>query len=138
MNVTSFKVSVSRTYRNKDGYKVGGYRLNQSFKTETHTPTSFVEKVIKEGWPYTMVHLKRSPEETGAIARGVKTTKHKENFVSSQLITGDDDGKKQSGAIEFWQKDSFFSQYGFLNVESVNSVPGVREKCHPTILFENQ
>lgn len=130
----TFQVDVSRSYRNKEGYEAGGYRLNMSFKTETHTPESFIEKVIKQGWPFTMVHQKRSPQETGAAARGVKTPKHTENFVSSQLLTGDDDSAAP-GVVDWWLADAFFSRYGWLFVESVNSKPGA-EKGHAMFLLD--
>ena len=131
----SFQVDVCRMYRNKEGYDVSGYKLNTSFMTETHTPESFLETVVKEGYPYTMAHLKRSPQETGAAARGVLTPKHIENFVSSQLLTGDDD-RQTADVVNFWCHDAFFSQYGFAFVESVNSQPGA-EKGHPTLLFDH-
>lgn len=131
-----FHVDVSRTYHNKTGYKAGGYKLNSSFKTETHTPESFRETVIKEGWPYTMVHQKRSPEETGAAARGVKTAKHRENFISRQELTADDDSQTP-GVVDFWLNDPFFARYGWAFVESVNSRPGVAEKGHPTLIFDH-
>jgi hypothetical protein len=131
----TFQVDVSRTYRNKTGYKAGGYKLNSSFKTETHTSESFRETVIKQGWPYTMVHQKRSPQETGAAARGVKTAKHRENFISRQELTADDDGKV-AGVIDFWLHDPFFARYGWAFVESVNSIPGQAEKGHPTLIFD--
>jgi hypothetical protein len=136
MTKLTFQVDVSRTYRNKTGYKVGGYRLNSSFKTEIHTSESFRETVIKEGWPYTMVHLKRSPQETGAAARGVKTAKHRENFISRQELTADDDSKGP-GVIDFWLHDPFFARYGWAFVESVNSRPGMAEKGHPTLIFDH-
>ena len=131
----TFQMDVSRTYCNKTGYKAGGYKLNTSFETETHTPESFMETVIKQGWPYTMVHLKRSPQETGAAARGVKTSKHRENFISRQELTADDDSK-EPGVIDFWLHDSFFVRYGWAFVESVNSQPGMAEKGHPTLIFD--
>lgn len=131
----TFQVDVSRTYRNKEGYDAGGYKLNVSFRTESHTGASFIDDVIRQGWPYTMVHLKRSPEETGAAARKVVTPKHIENFVSSQLLTGDDDSKLP-GVIDWWWRDPFFSRYGWFFAESVNSVSGEAEKGHPTLLFD--
>jgi hypothetical protein len=131
----TFQVDVSRTYRNKTGYKAGGYKLNSSFKTETHTPESFRETVIKQGWPYTMVHHKRSPQETGAAARGVKTAKHRENFISRQELTADDDSQAP-GVIDFWLHDPFFARNGWAFVESVNSRPGIAEKGHPTLIFD--
>lgn len=129
-----FEIDVSRTYRNKTGYEVGGYKLNNSFKTERLTGAAFIDQVIREGWPYTMAFQKRDPQETGAAARRVKTAKHIENFVSSQLLTGDDDSGA-AGVVEFWLSDPFFSRYGWLFVESVNSQPGA-EKGHPTLLFD--
>lgn len=131
----TFQVDVSRTYRNKEGYDAGGYKLNISFQTESHTGASFIDDVIQQGWPYTMVHQKRSPEETGAAARKVVTPKHIENFVSSQLLTGDDDSKTP-GVIDWWWRDPFFSRYGWFFAESVNSVTGEAEKGHPTLLFD--
>lgn len=132
----TFELAVSRTYRNKEGYQAGkGYKLNTSFQTEAHTPESFIEQVVNPGWPYTMVHLKRSPQETGAAARGVTTPKHTENFISRQELTGDDDSEAP-GVVEFWLNDPFFSQHGFAFVESVNSIPGEAEKGHPTIIFD--
>lgn len=131
----TFQIDVSRTYRNKEGYAAGGYKLNTSFETETHTPETFLSDVVAEGWPYTMAHLKRSPEETGAAARDVSTPKHIENFTSRQELTLDDDGRA-AGSIAFWLTDPFFSRYGFAFVESVNSVPGTKEKGHPTIIFD--
>lgn len=136
MDELTFQVDVSRTYRNKTGYKAGGYKLNSSFETETHTPESFLETVIKEGWPYTMVHWKRSPQETGAAARGVKTAKHHENFISRQELTADDDSQTP-GVINFWLHDPFFARYGWAFVESVNSRPGIAEKGHPTLIFDH-
>lgn len=130
-----FKIDVSRVYKNKDGYTAGGYKLNTSFKTEGHTPESFVETVVKEGWPYTMHHAKRSPATTGADQRGVTTPKHTENFLSMQILTFDDDTKTQ-GVVNGWLNDSFFSQYGFAFIESVNSVAGEAEKGHPTIILD--
>ncbi len=132
--MTTFQIDVSRTYKNKEGYKAGGYRLNTSFETEWHTPGSFTETVVKEGWPYTMVHQKRPPEETGAAARGVTTPKHLENFISRQELTADDDSAAP-GVIEFWLNDEWFSEYGYAFVESVNSRPEA-EKGHPTIIFD--
>jgi hypothetical protein len=82
-----------------------------------------------------MVHLKRSPQETGAAARGVKTAKHKENFISRQELTADDDSKAP-GVIDFWLHDPFFARYGWAFVESVNSRPGLAEKGHPTLIFD--
>lgn len=132
----TFQIDVSRTYRNKEGYQVGGYKLNTSFQTETHNPKTFIEQVVKPGWPYTMVHLKRSPKETGAAARGVSTPKHVENFVSRQELTGDDDSKAP-GVVEFWRNDDpWFKANGFAFVESVNSIPGEAEKGHPTIILD--
>lgn len=137
MSAITFQVDVSRTYRNKEGYKVGPGRLNTSFKTEPHTPESFLDSVIRQGWPYTMVHLKRSPQETGAAARNVKTPKHTENFISRQDLTGDIDNKQaRPGVIAQWLHDSFFRQYGWAFVESVNSIPGQVEKGHPTLIFD--
>lgn len=130
----TFEVDVSRTYRNKEGYEASGYKVNTSFVTESHTPGSFIETVIKEGWPYTMAHDKRSPEETGAAARGVTTPKHTENFRSAQLLTFDDDSR-EAGVVDWWLADPFFSKHGWLFVESVNSRPG-KEKGHPTILLD--
>jgi hypothetical protein len=135
MTELTFQVDVSRTFRNKTGYKAGGYKLNSSFRTETHTPESFRETVIKAGWPYTMVHHKRSPEETGAAARGVKTAKHRENFISRQELTADDDSQTP-GVVDFWLNDPFFARYGWALVESVNSRPGIAEKGHPTLIFD--
>lgn len=135
----TFKVDVSRTYRNKEGYGPGkGYRLNTSFQTETVTPESFIEDIVKPGWPYTMVfNHERWPVETGAAARGVKTPKHTENFISRQELTGDFDNKQaKPGVIAQWLHDSFFSQYGYAFVESVNSIPGQAEKGHPTLIFD--
>jgi len=129
----TFPVDVSRTYRNKEGYD-HGYELNTSFKTETHTAATFLENVVREGWPYTMVHLKRTPEETGAAARGVVTPKHVENFICSQLLTGDDDSEA-AGVVDWWLSDPFFSKHGLAFVESVSSQPGA-EKGHPTLLFD--
>lgn len=134
-NELTFQVDVSRTYRNKDGYDVSGYKLNTSFVTETHTIESFIETVVKEGWPYTMVHAKRTPQETGAAARGVHTPKHTENFISSQLLTFDDDSKSP-GVIDFWLNNPFFGRYGLAFIESVNSKPGEAEKGHPTALLD--
>ncbi len=131
----TFRVDVSRTYRNKDGYEASGLRLNNSFVTETHTVESFIETVVKQGWPYTMVHAKRSPQETGAAVRGVLTPKHTENFTSSQLLTFDDDSKTP-GVIDFWMNEPFFGRYGLAFVESVNSEPGQAEKGHPTLLLD--
>jgi hypothetical protein len=131
----TFKIDVSRTYRNKEGYKAGAYRLNTSFETEIHTPETFLNNVIRRGWPYTMVHHKRSPEETGAAARGVSTPKHYENWLGRQELTGDDDSGAP-GVIDFWLRDDWFKQYGFAFVESVNSKPGQAEKGHPTIIFD--
>lgn len=135
MTELTFQVDVSRTYRNKTGYKAGGYKLNSSFKTETHTPESFRETVIKQGWPYTMVHQKRSPQETGAAARGVKTSKHRENFIIRQELTADDDSQTP-GVVDFWLHDPFFARNGWAFVESVNSRPGMAEKGHPTLIFD--
>jgi hypothetical protein len=81
-----------------------------------------------------MVHRKRSPQETGAAARGVKTAKHRENFISRQELTADDDSKTP-GVVDFWLNDSFFARYGWAFVESVNSRPGMAEKGHPTLIF---
>ena len=131
----TFQVDVSRTYRNKDGYEASGLRLNNSFVTETHTVDSFIQTVVKEGWPYTMVHVKRPPSETGAAARGVLTPKHTENFTSSQLLTFDDDSRLP-GVVDFWRNEPFFSRYGLAFVESVNSEPGKAEKGHPTLLLD--
>ena len=136
MTPFTFQVDVSRTYKNKDGYTAGGYKLNNSFETITVTPDSFIEEVIQQGWPYTMVFKKRSPQVTGAAAaRNVKTAKHTENFVSRQELTGDDDSARP-GVIDFWLHDSLFSRYGFAFVESVNSKPGEAEKGHPTFIFD--
>ena len=129
-----FDVDVSRTYKNKDGYTAGGYKLNWSFKTETHTPQTFLDTVIKQGWPYTMAHQKRHPKETGAAARKVSTPKHTENFISRQELTLDDD-RAAAGVVAGWLADPFFSRYGWAFVESVNSRPGA-EKGHPTFIFD--
>ena len=130
----TFNVDVSRIYRNKEGYKASGYKLNMSFETETHTPQTFIDDVIRKGWPYTMAHLKRSPQETGADKRGVTTPKHTENFTSMQVLTGDDDSKTPN-VVDFWLSDPFFSRWGWLFVESVNSKPDA-QKGHPTLLFD--
>jgi len=130
-----FKVDVSRTYKDKTGYAAGGYRLNTSFETEHHTPQSFLENVVKEGWPYTMAFYKRSPEETGAKAkRNVSTAKHTENYHSRQELTLDDDSQAPD-VIDFWLNDWFFSRYGLAFVESANSKP-TAQKGHPTFIFD--
>ena len=131
----TFQVDVSRTYRNKDGYEESGLKLNSSFVTETHTVDSFLETVVKPGWPYTMVHAKRTPQETGAAARGVLTPKHTENFTSTQLLTFDDDSRLP-GVVDYWKNEPFFGRYGLAFVESVNSQSGVAEKGHPTLLLD--
>lgn len=130
-----FKIDVSRVYKNKDGYSAGGYKLNTSFVTEEHTPESFIDSVIKQGWPYTFHHAKRPPKETGAAGRGVTTPKHTENFLSLQVLTFDDDSKAPN-VVNGWLGDKFFSQYGFAFVESVNSESGTAEKGHPTIILD--
>lgn len=129
-----FQIDVSYKYRNKTGYKVSGYRFNRSFQTVTLTPQQLLDDVIRQGWPYTMAHAKREPTETGASDRGVVTPKHAENFVSSQLLTGDDD-RAQPGVIQEWLDDPFFGRYGWAFVPSVNSKPNA-EKGHPILIFD--
>lgn len=132
----TFELSVSRRFRNKDGYKKGNaYALNWSFETESHTAASFVEDVVKQGCPYTMVHLKRTPEETGAAARKVTTPKHTENFVSRQELTLDDDGKKAGDVLGRWLRDPFFTNFGLCFNESFSSQPGA-ERGHAVFLFD--
>lgn len=133
MPPVKFQIDISRTYKNKTGYD-NGYRLNTSFKTETHTERTFIDNVIRAGWPYTMVHQKRDPKITGAYARGVKTPKHIENFVSMQVMTFDDDSG-EGNVVLFWLKDEFFKKYGWAFVESVNSTPD-KQKGHPTFIFD--
>lgn len=132
-NDVSFQIDVSRKFKNKTGYD-HGYELNTSFRTETHTAQTLIADVIKLGWPYTMYHQKRSPQETGADKRGVKTPKHTENFVSMQVVTFDDDSG-EGNVIEFWLNDEFFSRYGWAVVESASSKPD-EQKCHPTFIFD--
>jgi len=129
-----FKLDVSFKYRNKDGYKISGYHFNRSFQTLTLTPQQLLDDVIRQGWPYTIHHAKREPSDTGADMRGVVTPKHAENFMSSQLLTGDDDRAKV-GVIQEWLDDPFFGRYGWAFVPSVNSKPNA-EKGHPTLLFD--
>ena len=130
----NFQIDVSRIYRNKAGYQVNGYHFNRSFQTETHSAETFLNTVIREGFPYTVHHAKREPHETGANARNCTTPKHQENFVSSQVLTGDDD----SGCaklVDWWRNDPFFGRYGWAFVHSVSSKPNA-QKGHPTIIFD--
>lgn len=129
-----FQVDVSRRYKNKEGYEAGGYLLNTSFITETHTPETFIQDVVKSGYPYTMVHLKRSPEETGAVARNIYTPKHIENFVSSQLITLDDD-RGTPTVVQEWLNCPFFERYGLAFVESASSTPE-KQRGHAIFLLD--
>ncbi|MGB1249110.1 MAG: hypothetical protein ACPG8W_00640 [Candidatus Promineifilaceae bacterium] len=129
-----FQVDVSRSYRNKHGYQVSGYRFNRSFQTETHSAKTFLNTVICEGFPYTVHHAKREPSETGADTRNCSTPKHLENFLSSQILTGDDDSG-QANLDDWWCNDPFFSRYGWAFVHSVNSQPHA-QKGHPTLIFE--
>ena len=128
------QLDVSYRYRNKTGYKVSGYRFNRSFQTVTLTPQQLLEDVIRQGWPYTVAHVKREPSVTGASERGVVTPKHAENFLSSQLLTGDDD-RAQEGVIQEWLDDPFFGRYGWAFVSSANSKPNA-EKGHPILIFD--
>lgn len=128
------QLDVSYRYRNKTGYKVSGYRFNRSFQTVALTPRQLLDDVIRQGWPYTVAHAKREPAETGAAERGVVTPKHAENFVSSQLLTGDDD-RAQPGVIAEWLNDPFFGRNGWAFVPSVNSKPHA-EKGHPILIFD--
>ena len=130
------QLDVSRKFKNKEGYlPANAYKLNTSFVTETHSLATFEKDVISQGWPYTMVHLKRAPEETGADLRGCTTPKNLDNFVSVQVATWDDDSK-QKGVINGWLRDSFFSQYGWAFVESASST-SEQQKGHPTIIFDS-
>ena len=131
---TLFQLDVSRAYRNKCGYKTHGYRLNRSFQTEGHSAETFLNTVIDQGFPYTVHHAKREPSVTGADKRGCTTPKHQENFLSSQLLTGDDD----SGCADLadgWCNDPFFGRYGWAFVHSTNSQPHA-QKGHPTLIFD--
>ena len=131
---TLFQLDVSRAYRNKCGYKTHGYRLNRSFQTERHSAETFLNTVLLEGFPYTVHHAKREPSVTGADKRGCTTPKHQENFLSSQLLTGDDD----SGCVDLadgWCNDPFFGRYGWAFVHSTNSQPHA-QKGHPTLIFD--
>lgn len=132
---TTFRVDVSRKYKNKEGYKAGGGALNTSFVTEKHTPESFLQ-VIKSGYAYTMVHKKIDPKVTGADKRRVKTPKHIENFVSSQVLTLDDDRGTDS-VIWDWLDDSFFSKYGFAFAESSSSTQR-KQKGHAIFIFDRE
>ena len=129
-----FSVDVSRAYHNKQGYQVNGYWFNRSFQTETHSAETFFNTVIREGFPYTVHHAKREPCKTGADARNCTTPKHSENFVSSQVLTGDDDSACNN-LVEWWRSDPFFGRYGWAFVHSVNSQPNA-QKGHPTIIFD--
>lgn len=128
-----FQIDVSRRFKNKTGYDHGG-KLNYSFRTETHTPDTLRDDVIAGGWPYTMTHLKRSPQATGADKRDCKTPKHIENFVSMQIATFDDDSG-EGDVVAFWLNDLFFKAHGWAFVESASSKPG-RQKGHPTFIFD--
>jgi hypothetical protein len=132
-NDVSFQIDVSRKFKNKTGYD-HGFQLNTSFKTETLTPQSLIDTVIKPGWPYTMAHQKRSPRETGADKRDVKTPKHIENFTSMQVLTFDDDSG-EGDVVKFWLNNAFFKQYGWAFVESASSKPD-HQKGHPTFIFD--
>ena len=132
-NDVSFQIDISRTFKNKTGYD-HGFQLNTSFETETLTPQSLIDTVIKPGWPYTMAHQKRSPRETGADKRDVKTPKHIENFTSMQILTFDDDSG-EGDVVKFWLNNAFFKQYGWAFVESASSKPD-HQKGHPTFIFD--
>ena len=129
-----FQIDVSRAYRNKAGYQVNGYQFNRSFQTETHSAETFLNTVIREGFPYTVHHAKREPHETGADARNCTTPKHQENFVSSQVLTGDDDSGFAK-LVDCWHNDPFFGRYGWAFVHSVSSQPNA-QKGHPIIIFD--
>lgn len=129
----SFQIDVSRKFRNKTGYD-HGFQLNTSFETEPHTPQSLIDTVIKPGWPYTMAHQKRSPRETGADKRDVRTPKHIENFTSMQVLTFDDDSG-EGDVVKFWLNNAFFKQYGWAFVESASS-KSEHQKGHPTFIFD--
>ena len=131
-----FELDVERKYRNKKGYDPNQKSINWFFETESHTIESFYSTVVSQGWACTMKHQKRTPQQSGGILRDptLKTPKHRENFVSLQVITGDDD-RKQPGVIEFWRNDPFFACYGSAIVESSSSKPGA-EKCHPTWILD--
>ena len=131
----TFKIDVSRRFKNKEGAKKSNtYALNMSFQTEVHTIETFIEDVVKQGYPYTMHHAKRSPEGTGAAERGVKTPKHTENFLSMQIITLDDD-RAQPDVVDWWMNQDFFMRYGHCFVESTRSEPGA-QKGHPTFILD--
>ena len=129
-----FQIDVSRAYRDKNGYCLNSYRFNRSFHMETHSAETFLNTVIREGFPYTAHHAKREPCETGADTRGCTTTKHQESFISSQVLTGDDDSGCV-GLVDWWRNDPFFGRYGWTFVHSVNSKQNA-EKGHPTIIFD--
>jgi hypothetical protein len=90
--------------------------------------------VIQQGWPYTVQHAKREPSETGADKRGCTTPKHCENFLSSSVLTADDDSQT-STLIRSWLTDPFFRHYGWAFVESCNSTPQ-KQKGHPILIFD--
>ena len=133
-SLTCFQLDVSFLYRNKSGYAANGALFNRSFQTISLTPASLLIEVIQQGWPYTAVHTKREPSATGADARGVKTPKHIENFVSSQVLTGDDDSGSAE-TIAHWLAAPFFSRYGWAFVESASSTP-TAQRGHPILLFD--
>lgn len=129
-----FQIDVSRRYRNKAGYQVSGYLFNWSFQTETHLPITLLTDVIQQGWPYTVHHAKREPTETGADERGCTTPKHCENFLSSSVLTADDDSQTDT-VVQSWLHDPFFSRYGWAFVESCSST-SKQQKGHPILIFD--
>lgn len=127
-------LDVSSCPHNKFAYTINGYALNRSFQSVVLAPQDLHHDVIQAGKAYTAVHSKREPVMTGAAARGVTTPKHSENFVSSQLLTADDDSSSVA-VIDGWLADPFFGRYGWAFVESTNSTP-TAQRGHPLILFD--
>lgn len=116
-----FTVSVSRMARGKSGYQGNKYKFGNSFYPETHTIASLISLAAIEG--YTFLAGEFARELPTAYGRtDVSTMRITENFRQTCIIPLDDDGKS-SDAVQFWENDELFQQYGGGYYHSDSSTP---------------
>lgn len=133
-SVLRFHIGVSRMAAGKEGYRKDKFEFGNSFHTEKHDARTLADLLTVAGYPVTMVHHRTGPDVTGAAARGVTTYRHKENFISQQVIFLDDD-RAMPGVVDSWLSDPFFSAYGSFLYESASSRPEA-QKVRPVFVLD--
>ena len=142
-DTTPFLLDVNLHYTGKeahqmgeDGKKPSGVVYNDTFETYELTPKRLL-KVIANGFSYSQSVFAKVPpyEYESAVSRGVFSMKIEENFISSQILTLDDD-RGIPNAVEEWLSDEWVRQNAYCITHSASSKPGIKEKVHVVFIFD--